>query len=155
MPPLEAAQEGTLGGWRHYQATASAGRPAGAQHVGVVNAVAAGKGGGHLGHQCVAGVGLATNIAQVEVLLGQMGQAEAPSQGGQKDQSSIGQRAVVVKRDTDRVGVVAWQYPMEAACLELGSYFKTTIPDTEAYRFSLLGDLSHANVQWMRGKSSG
>ena len=105
-------------------------------------------------HECIAGVGLATSISPVEVLLGQMGQADAPSQGGQNDQSSIGQRAVVVERDTDRVWVVAWEYPMDAACLELGPYFKTTIPEREAYCFALLGDLSHAHIRWMRGESS-
>ena len=41
LAPPEAAQEGPQGGWRLHHAAESAGRPAGAQHVGVVNAVAA------------------------------------------------------------------------------------------------------------------
>ena len=40
VAPPEAAQEGPQGGWRLDHAAESAGRPASAQHVGVVNAVA-------------------------------------------------------------------------------------------------------------------
>ena len=44
MPPPEAAQEGAQGGWRLDRAARGAGRPPGAQHIGVVDAVAAGHG---------------------------------------------------------------------------------------------------------------
>ena len=42
MAPPEAAQEGPQGGWRLSRETEHAGGPAGAQHIGVVDAVAAG-----------------------------------------------------------------------------------------------------------------
>ena len=42
-PPPEAAQEGPQGGWRLDYAADGASRPAGAQHVGVVNAVSSGQ----------------------------------------------------------------------------------------------------------------
>ena len=73
-----AGQEGSQGGWRLKQAAGSAGRPAGAQNVGVVDAVVAGQGGGHQRHQFVAGVGPAKGIAHVEVQLGQ-GQVQGPA----------------------------------------------------------------------------
>ena len=40
VAPPEAAQEGAQGGWRLDRAAQGAGRPPGAQHIGVVNAVA-------------------------------------------------------------------------------------------------------------------
>ena len=44
VAPPEAAQEGPPGGWRLDRAAQGAGRPPGAQHIGVVDAVAAGHG---------------------------------------------------------------------------------------------------------------
>ena len=44
VAPPEAAQEGPQGGWRLDRAAQGAGRPPGAQHIGVVDAVAAGHG---------------------------------------------------------------------------------------------------------------
>ena len=41
VAPPEAAQEGAQGGWRLDRAAQGAGRPPGAQHIGVVDAVAA------------------------------------------------------------------------------------------------------------------
>ena len=63
VAPPEAAQEGAQSGRRLDRAAQGAGGPAGAQHVGGVDAVAAGQGGGHQGHQLVAGVGPAWGIA--------------------------------------------------------------------------------------------
>ena len=108
MPPPEAAQEGPQGGRRLDHAAESAGRPASAQHVSVVDAVAAGQSGGHQRHHLVAGVGPARGVAQVEVHPDQLGQAEVQGQSGRKDQPGIGHQAVVVEGDTDTVGVVAW-----------------------------------------------
>ena len=40
VAPTEAAQEGSQGGWRLDRAAQGAGRPSGAQRIGVVDAVA-------------------------------------------------------------------------------------------------------------------
>ncbi len=101
-------QEGAQGGWRLDRAAQGAGRPAGAQHIGVVNAVAPSQCGGHQRHHLVARVRPARRIAQVEALLDEFGQAEAQGQGGRQDQSGIGHQATVVEGDLDPVGVVAW-----------------------------------------------
>ena len=47
MAPPETAQEGPQGGWRLDYAADGASRPAGAQHVGVVNAVSSGQSRSH------------------------------------------------------------------------------------------------------------
>ena len=47
VAPTEAAQEGAQGGWRLDRAAQGAGRPPGAQHIGVVDAVAPSQRGGH------------------------------------------------------------------------------------------------------------
>ena len=88
--------EGALGG------------PTGAQHVGVVNAVATSQRRRNQGHHLVAGVRPARRIAQVEALLDQLGQAQAPGEGDRKDQPGIGHQAVVVEGDLDAVGMVRW-----------------------------------------------
>ena len=110
MAPPEAAQEGTQRGWRLDRATQGAGRPPGAQHVGVVDAVAASQSGGHQRHHLIAGVGSAWRIAQVEPPVNQLGQAEILGQGGRQEQPGIGHQAVIVEGDLDPVGVVAWQH---------------------------------------------
>ena len=96
------------GGGRLDHAAESAGRPAGAQRVGVVDAVAAGQGGDHQGQQLVAGVGPPGSIAQVQAPVNQLGQTQVQCQGGRKDQPGLGDQAVVVEGDADAVGVVAW-----------------------------------------------
>ena len=65
-------------------------------------------GGGHQGHQLVAGVGPPRGAAQVQVLLNQLRQAQTPGQGGGKHQPGIGHQAVVVEGDLDAVGVATW-----------------------------------------------
>ena len=108
VAPPEAAQEGPQGGWRLDRAAQSAGCPPGAQHIGVVNAVAASQRRRNQGHHLVARVRPARRTAQVEALLDELGQAQVPSQGGGKEQPGIVDQAVVVEGDTDAVGVVAW-----------------------------------------------
>ena len=108
MAPPEAAQEGPQGGWRLDHAAESAGRPAGAQRIGVVDAVAASQRGSHQGHNLVARVRPTRGIAQVEALLDQLGQAEMQGQGGGKDQPGIVDQAVVIEGDVDAVGGTAW-----------------------------------------------
>ena len=108
MAPPEAAQEGAQGGGCLDYASESAGRPASAQGIGVVDAVAARQSGGHQRHDLVSGVGPARRFAQVQVLLYQLRKAEVPGQGGREEQPSVGHQAGVVEGDTDAVGVVAW-----------------------------------------------
>ncbi len=108
MAPPEAAQEGTQRGWRLDRAAQGAGRPSGAQHVGVVDTVAARQRRGHQRHHLIAGVGSAWGAAQVEAPVNQLGQAEMLGQGGRQEQPGIGHQAVIVEGDADAVGVVAW-----------------------------------------------
>ena len=117
LAPAKAAQEGAQGGWRFDYAAESAGRPAGAQRIGVVDAVAARQRGGHQGHDLVTGVSSARRIAQVEVLPEELGKAKAQGEGGRKDQPGIVDQAVVVEGDLDAVGVVAWQHLLGAPFL--------------------------------------
>ena len=108
MAPPEAAQEGPQGGRRLDRAAQGAGGPAGAQGIGIVDTVAAGQGGGHQGHHLVARVRPARGAAKVEMVVDQLGQAQAPGQGGRKDQPGIGPQAVIVEGDADAIGVVTW-----------------------------------------------
>ena len=106
LAPPEAAQKGPQGGWCLDHAADGASRPAGAQHVGVVDAVSSGQSRRHQRHHLVAGVGSAWGATQVQVPVNQFGQAQMPAQRGWQDQPSIGHQAVVVKGDLDAVGVV-------------------------------------------------
>ena len=108
MAPPEAAQERAQGGGRLDRAAQGASCPAGAQHVGVVNAVAPSQRRRHQRHHLVARVGSARGVAQVEAFLDQLGQAQVAGQGGGKDQPSIGHQTVVIKGDLDAVGVLQW-----------------------------------------------
>ena len=108
LPPPEAAQEGAQGGGRLDHTAHGAGGPAGAQHVGGVDAVAPSQRRRHQRHHLVAGVGPARCIAQVQALLDQLGKAQVASQGDREDQPGIGHQAVVVEGDLDAVEVVAW-----------------------------------------------
>ena len=108
MAPPEAAQEGTQGGRRLDRADQGAGGPTGAQHVGVVDAVATSQRRRNQGHHLIARVRPARGTAKVEMVVDQFGQAQAPGQGGRKDQTGIGHQAVIVEGDADAVEVVAW-----------------------------------------------
>ena len=110
VAPAEAAQEGAQGGWRLDHTAQGAGCPAGAQHIGIVDAVAARQRRCHQRHHLVAGVGSAWSPAQVQVPVNQLGQAQAQGQRGGKDQPGIVDQAAVVEGDLDPVGVVAWQH---------------------------------------------
>ena len=74
--------EGPQGGWRLDYAAESVSRPAGAQRIGVVDAVAARQRRRHQRHNLVARVGSARGIAQVEALLDQLGQTQVLGQRG-------------------------------------------------------------------------
>ena len=108
VAPPETAQEGTQGGGRLDHAAERASRPAGAQHVGVVNAVAARQRGCHQGQHLVARVRPPRRIAQVEVMVNQFTQTQALGEGDRKEQPGIGHQAVVVEGDLDAVGMVKW-----------------------------------------------
>ena len=108
VAPPEAAQERPQGGGRLDYAAERASRPAGAQHVGVVNAVAASQRGGHQGHDLIARVGSAWCIAQVQAPVNQFGKAQVQGQRGRQDQPGIVDQAAVVEGDVDAIGVVAW-----------------------------------------------
>ena len=84
------------------------GRPAGAQHIGVVNAVATGQRGGHQGQHLVPRVRPPRRISQVNVIADEFTQAQALGEGDRKDQPGIAHQAVVVEGDSDAVGLAGW-----------------------------------------------
>ena len=45
---------------------------------------------------------------QVKVMVNEFPQAQMPGEGGRQEQTGIGHQAVIVKDDTDTVGLVAW-----------------------------------------------
>ena len=78
----------------------------GAQHVGVVNAVAARQRRRHQGQHLVARVRPPRRIAQVQVMVNQFTQTQVLGQRDRKEQPSIGHQAAVVEGDLDAVGMV-------------------------------------------------
>ena len=133
VAPPEAAQERPQGGGSFSPETENAGGPAGAQRIGVVDAVAPSQRGGHQRHHLVARVRPPRRIAQVEALPDEFGQAEMPSQGGRQDQYGIGHHAAVVEGDLNPVGVVAWQHILGAPCSGVGLLLQTIIPDAQEH----------------------
>ena len=121
VAPPETAQERPQGGWRLDYAADGASRPAGAQHVGVVNAVATSQRGGHQGQHLVSRIRPPRRICEVNMVVDEFTQTQVPGQGGRKDQASIGHQAVVVEGDLNAVGVVAWQHLLSAPCFWLVS----------------------------------
>ena len=102
--PQRTAQEGSQGGWRLDRAAQGAGRPSGAQRIGVVNAVAASQRGSDQGHHLVAGVGPARGVTQIQALLHQQEKGRglgSPGAAAQHWPPGGG-------RHLDAVGVVAW-----------------------------------------------
>ena len=80
-------------------------------------------GGGHQGHQLVAGVGPPRGVAQVQTPVSQLGQTQTPGRGGGKHQPGVGHQAVIVEGDLDAVGMAAWQHLKGAP--SLGSVFRS------------------------------
>ena len=105
VAPAEAAQECAQGGRRFDHAAESPGRPAGAQHVGVVNAVAAGQRGGHQGNYLVPRIRPPRRISQVNVAVNELAQAQVLDESDRKEQPGIGHQAVVIEGDSDAVGI--------------------------------------------------
>ena len=97
------SEEGPQGGWGLDHAAESASRPAGAQHVGVVNAVAPSQRGGRQGQHLVSRVRPPRRIPEVEVMVNEFTQAHALGEGGRKEQPRIVDQAVVVEGDLDAI----------------------------------------------------
>ena len=108
VAPPETARERPQGGWRLDYAADGASRPAGAQHVGVVNAVATSQRGCHQGQHLSARVGSAWCIAQVQAPVNQLWQTQVLGEGDREEQPGIGHQAVVVEGDLNAVGMVKW-----------------------------------------------
>ena len=108
VAPPETAQEGPQGGWRLDYAADGASRPAGAQHVGVVNAVATSQRGCHQGQHLVSRVRPPRRISKVNMVVDEFTQTQVLGQGDRKDQPCIGHQAVVVEGDLNAVGMVKW-----------------------------------------------
>ena len=108
MTPTEAAQKGPQGGRRLDHAADGPGRTAGAQHVGVVDAVAAGQGRGHQGQQLVSRVRTTRRSSQINVVVDELTQTQVLGQGDRQKQSGVGHQTVIVEGDVDAVRVVAW-----------------------------------------------
>ena len=118
LAPPEAAQEGPQRGWRLDHAAQNpcrdASRPTGAQHVGVVNAVAPSQPRGHQGQRLVSRVRMTRRISQINVAVHQFTQTQALGQGDRKEQPGIGHQTVVVEGDADAVGVLKWWHLLGA-----------------------------------------
>ena len=108
VAPPEAAQERPQGGGRLDHATESASRPAGAQHVGVVNAVAPSQRRRHQGQHLVAHIRPPRRSSEVNVVVDEFTQSQVLGEGDRKEQPSISHQAVVVEGDVDAVGVLRW-----------------------------------------------
>ena len=72
-------------------------------------------------------------------MVNELPQAQMPGEGGRQEQTGIGHQAVIVKGDTDTVGVVAWQHLLGAPFL--GSVFccKTIIPEAQEHPLATPG----------------
>ena len=108
VAPPETAQEGAQGGRRLDHAADGASGPAGAQHVGVVNAIAPSQRRSHQGHHLVTSIGSARGAAQVNVAVDQLGQTQALGQGDRQEQSGIGHQAMIIKGNLNAVGALRW-----------------------------------------------
>ena len=105
-------QEGAQGGRRLDHAAQHppnrASGPAGAQHVGVVNAIAPSQCRSHQGHHLVTSIGSARGPAQVNVAVDQFPQSQALGQGDRQEQPGIGHQAMIIKGNLDAVGALRW-----------------------------------------------
>ena len=108
VAPPEAAQEGAQGGRRLDHAAQHPPGAAGAQRIGVVDAVAARQRRGDQGHHLVSRVRPPRRIPQVEVMVNQLGQAQVLGEGGRKQQPGVVDQAVVIEGNLDAVEVLKW-----------------------------------------------
>ena len=61
-------------------------------------------------------VRLSRRAAEVKVMVDEFPQAQVLGEGGGQEQAGIGHQAVVVKGDSDAVGIVLWQHLLSAPC---------------------------------------
>ena len=139
VAPPEAAQEGAQGGWRLDRAAQGAGRPPGAQHIGVVNAVAPSRRGSDQRQHLVPSVRPSRRSAEVKVMVDEFPQAQVPGEGGRQEQAGIGHQAAVVEGDLDPVGVVAWQHLLGAPFPGSGFCYKPIIPEAQEHLLAASG----------------
>ena len=82
-------------------------------------------------------------------------QAQMPGEGGRQEQTGIGHQAVIVKDDTDTVGIVLWQHLSGAPSLGLFCCYKTIIPDSEEHPLASSRAVPKTALRWIRAKASG
>ena len=108
VAPPEAAQKGAQGGWRLDRGAQGAGRPPGAQRIGVVDAVAASQRRHDQGHILSPALARPGARPRSRHCWTSSGRPRCWGEGGRKEQTGIGHQSVVVEGDLDPVGVVAW-----------------------------------------------
>ena len=108
VAPPETAQKSPQGGRRLDRAAQHTIGTAGAQRVGVVDAIATGQRRRHQGQHLVASVGPTRRFPKVNVAIHRLAQTKMMGQSERQDQSGVGHQAVIVEGDIDAVGVVAW-----------------------------------------------
>ena len=79
-------------------------------------------------------------------------QAQMPGEGGRQEQTGIGHQAVIVKDDTDTVGIVLWQHLSGAPSLGLFCCYKTIIPDSEEHPLASSRAVPKTALRWIRAK---
>jgi len=82
------------------------GAGAGPKGVGVIDAVAVGQGRVNECHGLGAHVGVTRRVAQVDVIVEELAQAEVLGQGGCQDQAGVGDGVLVVEGHGDAVEAV-------------------------------------------------
>ena len=127
----------------------SASRPAGAQHVGVVNAVAASQRGCHQGQHLVARVRPPRRISEVNVVVDEFTQTQVLGEGDRKEQPGIGHQAVVVKGDLDPVWVVAWEHLLGAPGLGSVLSFQNHYPRSTGALSYPFSTPRHSSFRWI------
>ena len=85
MAPPEAAQERPQGGWRLDSAADGASCPAGAQHVGVVNAVAPSQCRRYQGQHLVSRIRPPRRGSQINVVVDQFTQTQVLGEGDRQE----------------------------------------------------------------------
>ena len=134
VAPPEAAQEGAQGGWRLDRAAQGAGRPPGAQHIGVVNASrpqpAQTPPASSSCPQCSPAPALRRGQGDGRRV---PRRPRLPRQGGRKEQPGIGHQAAVVEGDLDPVG--GGCVAASTGCSFSGAVFllQTIISDSEEH----------------------
>ena len=104
----EAAQERAQGGRGLHGAAEHDHRPAGAQRIGVVDALTARERRGDQGQQLVAGVRPPRRVIEVEVGVRQFTEAEPAGERGGEEQARVIHAAVVIEGDVYPIRLARW-----------------------------------------------